>query len=45
MKNDVFYIEHIINAISKIEEYTSNVNYKKFLEKSIIHDAVIRQLL
>ena len=44
MKNDSFYIEHILNAISKIDDYISNVNFKKFQEKSIIHDAVIRQL-
>ena len=44
MKNDIFYIEHILKSISKIEDYISNVNFEKFQEKSIIHDAVIRQL-
>ena len=44
MKNDLFYIEHILKSISKIEDYISNVNFEKFQEKSIVHDAVIRQL-
>ena len=44
MKNDSFYIEHILKSIYKIEDYISNVNFEKFQEKSIIHDAVIRQL-
>jgi len=44
VKNDSFYIEHILKSISKIEHYISNVNFEKFQEKSIIHDAVIRQL-
>jgi uncharacterized protein with HEPN domain len=41
-KNPVIFIEHIIDCIVKIKEYTKNVNESGFLESSLIQDAVIR---
>ena len=44
MKSDIVYLKHILDAISKIESYILNVDFDQFQKKSIIHDAVIRQL-
>lgn len=46
MKNerDKFYIMHILESISRIEEYTKGVNSKKFYRKHLVQDGVIRQL-
>lgn len=41
-KNDKIYIEHIIQSIRRIIEFTENVTEKEFIEKPIIQDAVIR---
>jgi len=30
MKDDTFYLLHIMDSISKIEEHTSGVDYEKF---------------
>ena len=43
MKDNSFYLKHIIDAINKIEEYTS-VGYETFMTESHWQDAVIRQL-
>ena len=43
MKNDGIYLQHILDAISKIETYIS-VGRKRFTAESHWHDAVIRQL-
>ena len=44
MKDDDVYINHIRDAISKIEEYTHILDYDAFLEKDMVQDAVIRQI-
>ncbi len=44
MKDAGVYIKHILGAIEKIEKYTKNVTKAQFLEKSLIQDAVIRQI-
>ncbi|MFH1917008.1 MAG: DUF86 domain-containing protein [Nanoarchaeota archaeon] len=38
------YIDDICQAIEKIEEYTRGITYEKFVEDSMISDAVIRNL-
>lgn len=43
MKGDTLYLQHILDAINKIEEYVS-VGYETFLSTSHWQDAVIRQL-
>lgn len=43
MNNDLIYLHHISDAISRIEEYVS-VGYNEFIDKSYLQDAVVRQL-
>jgi uncharacterized protein with HEPN domain len=43
VKNDGVYLQHILDAISKIETYIS-VGRERFTAESHWHDAVIRQL-
>jgi len=43
-KDDLVYLKHILDAISRIEEYTKNVDYKTFLENNLVQDGVIRQI-
>ena len=43
MKGDYLYLQHILDAINKVEEYVS-VGYETFMSTSHWQDAVIRQL-
>ena len=43
MKNDKFYLRHILDAIEKIEEYTARKTFKSFLVNDMMVDAVTRQ--
>ena len=43
MKGNALYLQHILDAINKIEEYVS-VGYETFMSTSHWQDAVIRQL-
>ena len=43
MKGDPLYLQHILDAINKIEEYVS-VGHDTFMSTSHWQDAVIRQL-
>ena len=43
-KDDTVYLKHILDAISRIEEYTRGVSYEKFIANNLIQDGVIRQL-
>ena len=43
MKDDVVYLEHIIDCIDRIDEYTEN-NQFIFMNSKIVQDAVIRNL-
>lgn len=44
MKDDLAYIEHIKEAISKILNYTQNLTREEFEEKPMVQDAVIRNI-
>lgn len=45
MKKDVsVFIEHILDSIGKIEEFTKDVPKQKFLDSVQLQDAVIRRL-
>lgn len=44
MKEDKPYLTHILEAISKIEEYTQRLGKKQFKSNTLIQDAVIRQI-
>ena len=41
-KDNLIYIHHISDCISKIDTYTANISQNDFLNNSLIHDAVIR---
>jgi uncharacterized protein with HEPN domain len=43
MKNDKFYLHHILDAIEKIEEYTARKTFKSFSANDMMVDAVTRQ--
>ncbi|MFH1510739.1 MAG: DUF86 domain-containing protein [Candidatus Woesearchaeota archaeon] len=38
------YLDDIIQAIEKIEEYTTEASYKEFIDNSMMIDATIRNL-
>lgn len=42
MKNQIVYLKHIEECITKIIRYTSELTQNEFLENSLIQDAVIR---
>lgn len=44
MKNDYVYLRHILDAISRIEEYTKDKKYADFMADHLIQDGVIRQI-
>jgi uncharacterized protein with HEPN domain len=43
-KEDSVYLRHILDAVSRIEEYTKEIEYKNFMENHLIQDGVIRQI-
>ncbi|SHN92259.1 hypothetical protein BHECKSOX_443 [Bathymodiolus heckerae thiotrophic gill symbiont] len=43
MKDDMVYLEHIIDCIDRIEEYTESDQFT-FMNSSMVQDAVIRNL-
>jgi len=44
MKDDLAYIEHILDCLRKIKEYTRNLSKDDFIENELIQDAVIRNI-
>ena len=44
MKKNKIYLQHIAEAISKIEKYIKGENYDSFSEKDFMIDAVVREL-
>ena len=36
-KDDSVYLKHILDAISRIEEYTHNIKYEDFMNNYLIH--------
>ncbi|MBN1974609.1 MAG: DUF86 domain-containing protein [Sedimentisphaerales bacterium] len=43
-KNDSIYLKHILDAISRIEEYVHVISYEDFLNDYLVQDGVIRQI-
>lgn len=43
-KNDQTYLQDILHAIEKIEEYVKEISYDDFIRDDMRQDAVIRQL-
>ena len=44
MKDDRPYLDHILQAITKIKKYTKNLTQAEFESDEIIQDAVIRNI-
>ena len=44
MKDDKLYLIHILESISKIDSYVSGLDFNSFMEKTIVQDAVLRNL-
>ncbi len=44
VKDDLAYIEHILDCIREIKEYTSGLSLKDFLVNELVQDAVIRNI-
>ena len=44
MKTDQVYVEHILDAIQQIEEYTRGVDRQAFGESQMLQDATVRQI-
>lgn len=44
MNDDTVYIRHMLDAIERIEAYTSDLTREEFRETPMVQDAVIRQL-
>ena len=43
-RDDSVYLQHILDAISRIEEYLHGVNDETFHQQYLVQDGVIRQL-
>lgn len=43
-KDDSIYLRHILDAISRIKEYTKDIKYEDFMNNSLRQDGVIRQI-
>lgn len=43
-KDDSVYLRHVLDAISRIEEYTQDITYENFLNSHLRQDAAIRQI-
>jgi uncharacterized protein with HEPN domain len=44
MKNDQVYIQHILESIDRIQDYTEDITEEEFREKDMVQDAVVRQI-
>ena len=44
MKDDKLYLIHISESIDKIDSYTTGLDFPSFKEKTIVQDAVLRNL-
>ncbi len=43
-KDDIVYLRHILDAISRIEEYIKGLNYDDFMDNNLVQDGVVRQI-
>ncbi|HYF94108.1 MAG TPA: DUF86 domain-containing protein [Symbiobacteriaceae bacterium] len=41
--SDLVYVQHILKAIDRMEEYTRNLTEEAFVANSLVQDAVVRQ--
>lgn len=43
-KNDLAYIDHILDCIRKIQRFSKGLNLMKFSEDELVQDAIIRNI-
>ena len=43
-RDDIVYLRHILDAISRIEEYTKGVKYEDFMNDNLVQDGVMREI-
>lgn len=43
-KDDTVYLQHMLDAIHRIESYTRGLSREKYLQDGLIQDGVVRQL-
>jgi uncharacterized protein with HEPN domain len=43
-KDDTVYLQHILDAIHRIETYTHGISKEKYLQDSLLQDGAVRQL-
>jgi uncharacterized protein with HEPN domain len=43
-RDDSVYLNHILDSIYQIQEYTEGLNKKEFLAKRLVQDGTIRQI-
>jgi uncharacterized protein with HEPN domain len=44
IKDDIVYIEHILDCIRKIKDYSQGLSIKEFSTNELVQDAVIRNI-
>ena len=44
MKDNFTYIEHVLEAIGKIESYIKDTDFEKFSQNDLVFDAVVREI-
>lgn len=44
MRNDKVYLQHIVDAIAKIETYLKGASFESFSKNEMMVDAVVREL-
>ena len=44
MKEGTVYLRHILDAISRIEEYTEGVDYEDFMDDNLVQAGVMREI-
>jgi uncharacterized protein with HEPN domain len=43
-KEDTVYLRHILDAVSRIEEYTEGVDYEHFMDDKLLQAGLIREI-
>lgn len=43
-KDDKVFLQHILDAMARIEQYLEGISIEQFMQNGLIQDGVIRQL-
>ena len=44
IKDDLAYVEHILDCIRKIKEFSEGLSFKEFSSNELVQDAIIRNI-